>query len=206
MKDSKLFWEKNAEKYVNSPIKDEATHQKKLALTQKYLSQRSRVLEFGCGSGSTAVYHAPHVNHIIATDISSKMIEIAKKKASAAQVENISFQQGKVNGLNIQNKSFDAVLGLDVLHLLHNIDGTLHTVHRLLKNNGVFVSNTALLGEVNMAMRGLISVMQFIGLAPYVARLTKKQLIYKLIKAGFGIEKVWLANRESVFIVARKVN
>jgi len=38
-------------------------------------------LEFGCGTGSTALLHASFVKHMTATDISDEMIEIAKQKA-----------------------------------------------------------------------------------------------------------------------------
>lgn len=206
MKDSKVFWNNSAEKYAKSAIKDEASYQKKLAITQEYLNADNYILEFGCGSGSTALRHAPYVQHILATDISDKMIEIAQRRAIKDGIENISFQQGVLDELNIQDQSFDAVLGLNVLHLLKDVDGSINTVHSLLKNNGVFISSTSLIGEVNIVFHWLISAMQFIGLAPYVARFTKKQLINKLIKAGFYIEREWQTSHESVFIVAKKVS
>ncbi len=206
MKDSKLFWDKSAEKYVKGPIKDEGTYKKKLAITQEYLNSDSHVLEFGCGSGGTAIHHAPYAKHIVATDISDKMIEIARQKAIDAGVENICFQQGTLDSIDVQNESFDAVLGLNILHLLEDVDGAINKVHHLLKNNGVFVSSTSLIGEVNIFFRCLISSMQFLGLAPYVARFTKKQLIAKLVAAGFSIEKEWQTSYESVFIVAKKAS
>tara|TARA_R110002073_G_scaffold44540_1_gene123401 strand:+ start:8870 stop:9487 length:618 start_codon:yes stop_codon:yes gene_type:complete len=204
MKDSKQFWDKAAEKYIKSPIKDEATYQQKLAITQEVLRSDSKVLEFGCGSGATAIFHAPYVEQVVATDISDKMIEAAQRKAVEAGVQNIVFQQGALDSLKLQNESFDAVLGLNVLHLMEDLDGAIASVHRLLKNDGVFVSSTSLIGEINFAFRWLISGMQFLGLAPYVSRLTKSQLISKLLKSGFTIEREWQTSHESVFIVARK--
>lgn len=204
MKDSKQFWDKAAEKYIKSPIKDEATYQQKLAITQEFLRSDSKVLEFGCGSGATAIFHAPCVADVVATDISDKMIEAAQRKAVEAGVKNIVFQQGTLDSLELQNESFDAVLGLNVLHLMDDLDGAIASVHRLLKNDGVFVSSTSLIGEINFAFRWLISGMQFLGLAPYVSRLTKSQLISKLLKSGFAIEREWQTSHESVFIVARK--
>ena len=205
MKDSKTFWDKAAEKYIKSPIKDEAAYQKKLAITQAFLRPDYTVLEFGCGSGATAIFHAPHVAQVVATDISDKMIEAAQKKAVEAGVKNIVFQQGTLDSLQFKNESFDAVLGLNVLHLLEDVDGAIVKVHQLLKNEGVFVSSTSLIAEINLAFRWLISGMQLLGLAPYVSRFTKRQLISKLLKAGFTIEREWQASHESVFIVARKV-
>jgi len=205
MKDSKTFWDKAAEKYIKSPIKDEAAYQKKLAITQAFLRPDYKVLEFGCGSGATAIFHAPHVAQVVATDISDKMIEAAQRKAVEAGVKNIVFQQGTLDSLQFKNESFDAVLGLNVLHLLEDVDGAIVKVHQLLKNEGVFVSSTSLIAEINLAFRWLISGMQLLGLAPYVSRFTKSQLISKLLKAGFTIEREWQASHESVFIVARKV-
>jgi ubiquinone/menaquinone biosynthesis C-methylase UbiE len=205
MKDSKEFWDKCAEKYIKSPIKDEATYKQKLAITQTFLRPEWKVLEFGCGSGATAILHAPYVDCIVATDISEKMIAAAQRKAVESGVENIVFQQGTLDSFKFQDKSFDAVLGLNVLHLLEDVDGTLINIHRLLKNDGVFVSSTSLIAEVSLALQWLISGMQLFGLAPYVSRFTKSQLISKLLKSGFTIEREWQASHKSVFIVARKV-
>lgn len=204
MKDSEKFWNDSAEKYVKSPIKDEATYQKKLEITREYFNSDSQVLEFGCGSGGTAILHAPYVKQIVATDISEKMIEIAQGKAEEAGVGNIRFQRGTLDSLKLKDESFDVVLGLNVLHLMDNVDGVIKTVHQLLKDEGIFVSSTSLIGEVNIVFRWLISAMQFLGLAPFVSRFTKKQLIAKLLDAGFSIERDWQTSHESVFIVAKK--
>jgi len=204
MKDSKSFWDKRAEKYSNRPIKDRATYQKKLKITQQYFCPDSHVLEIGCGSGGTAILHSPHVKHIVAMDISEKMIEIAQTKAVEAGIKNIHFQQETLKNLDLPKESFDTVLALNVLHLLEDTDNTIDKIHQLLKNNGFFVSSTPLMGEVNIVFRWLISVMQYLGLAPYVRNLTRNQLINKLTEAGFIIEQEWQSSRESLFIVAQK--
>ncbi|BFM12778.1 hypothetical protein R50072_29310 [Simiduia litorea] len=204
MIDSEKFWDKSAAKYIKSPVKDEATYQKKLAITREYLRADSTVLEFGCGSGATAIFHAPYVEHVVATDISGKMIEAAERKANEAGVKNIDFRQGTLDNLKPQNQRFDAVLGLNVLHLLEDVDGAIANVHQLLKEDGVFISSTSLIAEINFAFRWLISGMQLLGFAPHVSRFTKSQLISKLLKTGFTIEREWQTSHESVFIVAKK--
>ncbi len=204
MKNSKKFWDDKAESYIKSPIKDEATYKKKLAITREYLSSDSDVLEFGCGSGGTAILHSPYVKRILATDLSSKMIEIAHKTAIESGVKNVCFQQGTLDSLCAQDESFDAVLGLNVLHLMEDVDGAINRIYQLLKKGGVFVSSTSLIGEVHLIFRLLISAMQLLGLAPYVSRFTRNQLIAKLKKAGFSIEKEWQTSHESVFIIAKK--
>lgn len=201
---SKRFWDKSAKKYVKTAIKDEVTYQKKLAITQQYLNKNSDVLEFGCGSGGTAIIHAPYVKQIVATDISEKMIEIAQNKARDCNVKNVIFKQNTLDELILQKQDYDVILGLNVLHLIEDLDNSIHYVYKLLKSNGVFISSTSLIGEVNVMFRWLIAIMQFVGLAPYVACLTKKKLTNKLIKAGFSVELEWQTSRESIFIVAKK--
>jgi ubiquinone/menaquinone biosynthesis C-methylase UbiE len=76
------FWDRLAKRYAKKPVADEATYQRKLQITRDHLSPAMEILEFGCGTGSTAITHAPHVRHLRAIDISSKMLEIAQGKAA----------------------------------------------------------------------------------------------------------------------------
>lgn len=204
MKDSKAFWDKTAPRYAKSKIRNEEAYQKKLAITQQYFRPDWSVLEFGCGTGSTALVHAPHVKRIVAVDISDKMLDIAEQKAGDAGVENISFQRGTLGDLQFEAESFDAILGLNVLHLLEDVDATISRVHGLLKPGGVFVSSTALIDEIRFLWRLLIPVAQLVGLAPYVNRFGRQELLSKLINAGFSIDQEWQPEKGAVFIVAQK--
>ena len=76
------FWDRIARRYARTPVPDEAIYQKKLSLTRKWMTPQMHVLEFGCGTGSTALKHAPFVNRILALDISAKMLDIARGKAA----------------------------------------------------------------------------------------------------------------------------
>lgn len=204
MKDSKAFWDRSASKYARSPVQDQETYQKKLAITQEYFQPEWSVLEFGCGTGSTALAHAPYVKQLLATDISDQMLEIAKRKAQAAGIENICFQQGTLDSLELKPESFDAVLGLNILHLLENVDMAISRVHEVLKPGGLFVSSTALLTEMSVVWRWLIPVMQLLGLAPYVNYFNQQTLLSLLTYAGFSIDHQWQPKQGSIFIIARK--
>ena len=88
MSPSAKFWDKIAEKYAKQPIADEASYQKKLQVTQEYFTPEMEVLEFGCGTGSTAIIHAPYVKQIRAIDISENMIAIAKNERTSRNKES----------------------------------------------------------------------------------------------------------------------
>lgn len=204
MKNSKEFWDKTARRYAKSPVRDEETYQKKLAITQGYFQPDWSVLEFGCGTGSTALVHAPYVKEILATDISGKMLDIAAQKARDACIENVRFQQGTLESLELEADSFDAVLGLNILHLLENTEAAISRVHGLLKAGGIFVSSTVLMANIMVLWRLLIPAMQVVGLAPFVNRFTRQELTAMLVNAGFSIDYEWQPNKVSVFMVARK--
>jgi ubiquinone/menaquinone biosynthesis C-methylase UbiE len=180
MDQSARFWDKIAERYSKRPIADEAAYQKKLKVTREYFRPDMEVLEFGCGTGSTAITHAPYVKHIQAIDISSKMVEIAQGKADAKNVKNVTFEQSTIEEFSVSDQTLDAVLGLSILHLLDNKEEIIARVHKMLKPGGIFVTSTACIGD---------TMMRFL----------------KFIVPGFEIDHQWQpGKRKAVFIVAKK--
>ena len=200
------FWDRIAQRYSKDPIADEAAYQKKLEVTRGYFRPDMDVLEIGCGTGSTAILHAPHVKHIQAVDISSKMIEIAQGKADASGIGNITFQRSTVDDFDAPEQSYDAVLTLSVLHLLEDRNKAIAKIHRLLKPGGIFVSSTVCLGDTMWRVIKLIApIGRFFGLLPLLKVLTAKELADSVTEAGFEIDHHWRPGKGmAVFIVARK--
>ncbi|MDJ0736861.1 MAG: class I SAM-dependent methyltransferase [Nostocaceae cyanobacterium] len=205
MNHSAKFWDKIAERYSKQPIADEAAYQKKLQVTQEYFQPDMEVLEFGCGTGSTAIIHAPYVKHIRAIDISSKMIEIAQGKADAQNIKNVTFEQLTIDELSVSDCTFDVVLGLSILHLLENKEEVIAKVHKMLKPGGIFVTSTACLGDTMKWFKIIAPIGKFLGLMPLVKVFTAKELEESLIDAGFAIDYQWQPSKDkAVFIVAKK--
>ena len=203
------FWDRIAENYAKKPVADEAAYQKKLQVTRGYFRPDMTVLEFGCGTGTTAIAQAPYVKHIHATDISAKMLEIARRKAAAAKVKNISFAQATLDDLDDADESYDAVMGHSILHLLEDRDAAIAKVHRLLRPGGVFVTSTVCLGDGMRYLKLIAPVGRLIGFMPMVRVFTANQLEASLTACGFRIDHRWLPPKgksafNAVFIVARK--
>ncbi len=125
------FWNRIARRYSRSPVPDEAVYARKLELTQEQLQPHMQLLEVGCGTGSTALEHAPHVAHIHAIDFSQNMIDIARQKQLDAGVENITFECCTLDELQAAGASYDAILGLSVFHLIRGWREAIEEVHRL---------------------------------------------------------------------------
>ena len=203
------FWDRIAEGYAKQPVPDETIYQRKLQITRGYLRPDMTVLEFGCGTGSTALAHAPFVDHILALDISSKMIEIAQHKSETSNIGNVTFLQSGIEEFSEPDGSFDVIIGLSILHLLENRKEAIAKVYKLLKPGGVFVSSTACISSMmpvaSFPFRLALPAGRLLGLLPLVKIFSVKELVGDLTEAGFAIEHQWQpGKRQAVFIVASK--
>jgi len=207
MNPSAKFWDKIANRYSKRPVADEASYQEKLRVTRTYFRPDMEVLEFGCGTGSTAINHSPYVGHIHAIDISSKMIEIAQEKADEGNVSNVTFEQSTIEGVSVPDQSLDAVLGLSILHLLEDKEGAIEKVHRMLKPGGVFVTSTTCLGDSLKFFKLIAPVGKLFGVMPLLKVFTTAELVASLTDAGFEIDHQWQPGKgKAVFIVAKKAD
>lgn len=205
MHNAAKFWDKIAPGYAKQPIADPEVYEEKLRVSRGYLNKDLTVLELGCGTGSTALVHAPNVHHIHAIDISPQMIQIARAKATDAGIQNITFEIRDLNNLNGSIGSYDAVLALSVLHLLDNKEDIIRQVFKTLKPGGVFITSTACLGETMKFFKIVGPIGTFFGLLPTIRVFTPDDLRHSMTDAGFKIEHHWQPGRgKSVFIVAKK--
>jgi ubiquinone/menaquinone biosynthesis C-methylase UbiE len=209
MTQSSKFWDKTSARYSKSPIADEGAYQKKLDVTRKYFRPDMNVLEFGCGTGSTALVHAPYVKHYHAIDFSSKMIEIARGKADAENIENVTFEVAAIDDFSAPGENFDGVLGLSVLHLLEDKDQAIAKVHKLLKPGGVFISSTVCFVRAMKLFSLIVPIARLFGVAPLVKFFTVQEIEQSLIDGGFEIDYRWRPSEgksslEALFIVAKK--
>jgi ubiquinone/menaquinone biosynthesis C-methylase UbiE len=198
------FWNWNAERYSRQNIADEASYRKKLAITQKYLTPDMRVVEFGCGTGATAIVHAPEVKAYEAVDVSEKMVEIGRAKAAEAGLSNLTFTVGTLEEARAQDASCDAILGLNILHLVPDLDGTIATVARMLKPGGHFFSSTLCLKDLQGNLRLLGLATRALPFLPTVGSFSVEDLVTSLESAGFTIEERFEQRPGVVFLVAVK--
>ncbi|MGX9352104.1 class I SAM-dependent methyltransferase [Shimia sp. W99] len=204
------FWDGIAEKYARSPIKDMAGYEYTLERTRSYLTPNDSVLELGCGTGSTALLLAGSTGQIVASDISDGMLDVGRRNARDQGIDNVHFLCGDAHSPALDGRQFDAIMAMNVLHLVEDLDAVLARAHALLKPGGVLISKTPCLSDSNLFMRGLfrvmIPVMQLFRRAPFVAYLSTPQLERKIEAAGFKlIERVSIpAKGGRPYLVARR--
>lgn len=203
------FWDRIARKYANDRIADMAGYERTLERTRHYLESDDTAFEFGCGTGTTALKLAPFVRRIVATDISSEMIAIAREKAEAEGQDNAEFEVATPDAAAWPDGAFDVALGFNVLHLVAAREAALKSIHRLLKPGGLFISKTPCLKEMNLIIRMAVPVMQVFGKAPYVTSFSEDALEREIAAPGFEIiERARHGSRGKdprPFLVARKL-
>lgn len=162
---SATFWNKAAEKYAKSPISNMEAYTASLSRTKYWLNPDMRVLELGCGTGSTAIDLKDHAGHILGTDFSREMIRIARQKLVDQTIANVRFDVADAANPTPDDDTFDAVMAFNLLHLAPDPETVIAKARAALPNGGLFISKTPCLGGI-WWIRPLISVLNLIGKAP----------------------------------------
>ncbi len=202
---STTFWDKTAAKYARKPIADPAAYDAKIARVRALLRAEDRMLEIGCGTGSTALRLAGHVAEITATDISNRMIDIAEAKRAASDVSNLSFIQAEATA-RLPGAAFDVVTAFSMLHLVEDVPAVLRAVHDQLKPGGLFLSKTVCLGDASGPLRVFVRALGTIGIAPPITILSRAELSRALVRAGFDLVecRYFGKSRLNPFVIAQR--
>lgn len=206
--DDARFWDGVARRYATDRIKDMAGYERTLARSRQLLAGNDRVLELGCGTGTTALRLAPSVARIVGSDVSSEMIAIAREKTVAQACRNAVFEVAAADDLAGADGAYDAVLAFNLLHLIADRPSALASIWRRLKPGGLFISKTPCLREMNPLIRFAVPIARIIGKAPFVAFFSAHALETEIAAAGFAImerERHGSGRKDArIFIVARK--
>ena len=106
-----------------------------------HVGPRSRVLDLACGTGDLAFAAGARAvdGIVIGIDASSKMIELARARASReAPANNVRFEVGDMSSLGVESASIDAVTSGYGLRNVPDPEQAVREVARVLKPGGVF--------------------------------------------------------------------
>ena len=213
MNTSEKFWDQSASNYDNTEEKFEHIHRRSRENTKRYLKEADIVLDYGCGTGTTACEISSLVKSVRAIDISTAMIEIAKGKAATAGVVNVDFEQADIFDEAFQNGSCDVVLAFNMLHTVPDPESVVQRTVELLKPGGLFISVTPCLGGKKSALVSLqillVRALLKLGVIPIPIRQLKSADLDDLMDD----ERLQVIKTETIFkgasgyfMVAKKVS
>ncbi len=212
MNKSEKFWDQSAGNYDNTEEKFEYIHSRSRQNTKRYLKDTDIVLDYGCGTGTTACEISGLVKKVRAIDISTEMIKIAKDKAAIGGVVNVDFQHSDIFNEEFENGSLDVVLAFNMLHTVPDPESVVQRTVELLKSGGLLISVTPCLGGKKSALismqillvRGLLKL----GIIPIPIRRLKSSDLDDLMDDEMlqiiETEEIF-KGASSYFMVAKKV-
>lgn len=105
-----------------------------------HLSKKDIIIDLGSGNGQNAIKSANFCRKVIAAEIDTNLIEIAKITAKTKKIFNIKFETADLEKkLIYKNNSFDKVLFLDVLEHLTKRGQILSEIKRITKPDGLLL-------------------------------------------------------------------
>ncbi len=200
------FWNLIASKYAASPITDITAYQKKIEKLRCYLSSEDYVLDIGCGTGTQCDDLANSVKHVTGIDISTKLLAIAEMRKVERGIQNVEFLVTNVFDDRFESSTFNVVMAFYVLHFYENIDEVFRRISFLLKPGGLFILETACLGDKNIITGKLIRFAGKLGFLPLINLLTTREIEQALEQTGFIIvEKTrFSASNDEYTLIAKK--
>lgn len=201
------LWDKLSVNFDKRVKKHEQTYIKYVEKTGKHLNDKAIVLDFACGTGLIANEIAEYVQKIYAIDISSKMIEAAKRKADKIKIKNIDFAQSSIFDEKYEKESFDVILTFNVLHILEDTHKIMQRINELLKPGGLIISATPCLGEKQTFLNILIYFLKKTGIVRYMNVFKTRKLEDLIAKRNFRIVETETMHHSptNYFIAAKKI-
>ncbi len=121
------------------------------------------MLDCATGTGEFSLAAAKQAASVLATDLSQPMLKRAAAKAKRAGVINITFAVEDLTALTAEDKSFDAVIAANVLHLLTEPEHAVRELWRVTGPGGKLILPTYLQGKTGAAAGELIKIYQGVG-------------------------------------------
>lgn len=159
-----------------------------ISKTREYLNRGDKVIDFGCGTGIISNEIAENVAYVRAIDISSRMLEFARKKADERNIKNVYYDYTDLFDNRYKSGSFDVILAFYILHFFDESRIVFRRMHELLKPGGLIISATPCLGERPCLSR-LLWFLYKLGLVPKIKSFIFPELLDSMAGENFKIIK-----------------
>lgn len=184
MKDAanRRFWDRYAVLYDRFMGGSAAIYDQIAGEMKKSLTKSMRVLELACGTGLLSLRIVGSVESLEATDFSSKMVLEAKKKVHSSRLH---FSIQDATNLPYADKTFDAVVIANALHIMPDPDRALEEILHVLKPDGRLYAPTFVRGQ-GTGYRLWIRLMELAGFKAY-SKWSTDEFIQFIEEHGFDV-------------------
>jgi ABC-2 type transport system ATP-binding protein len=166
------------------------------AISKELLEERSlgNALEFGCGTGYFTRVVASNARHIVATDLSDEMLEVAR--AHLREFKNVTIQKADCADTSFAAESVDSVFMFNLIHVVDDPSQCLREAHRILRDGGllIVVDFTGYGMKFSQKMKLGFRYVRTWGLPPRRGKnnMTPDELVNLAENAGFAVREIQL--------------
>src|SRR5207248_10715021 len=111
---NKALWEKGDFTRIAATMRESGE-----ALVERLgITKGMKVLDLGCGGGTTALPEAKLGADVLGVDIATNLVEAGNKRAAEQGLTNLKFQEGDASNLEqLPDRAFDLVVSIFVANL-----------------------------------------------------------------------------------------
>jgi len=166
------------------------------SINEKLLKERAlgNAIEFGCGTGHFTKAIARNANHVVATDLSDKMLEVARIRLRG--FKNVTIQKADCVNTPFPAASYDSVVSINLIHVVDDPPQCLQESHRVLRRGGslILVDFTGYRMRFFKRVKLGFRYLRRWGLPPRYGQnaMSPDELLFLAENAGFSVEDVKL--------------
>jgi len=158
------FWD------FSAPFYDRAEHtntaySKMLGVMSGLTPEGAAVFEAAAGTGSISLAVADKAGRVLCTDLSERMLAVARKKAAKQGADNITFDVRSLFETGEPDGAYDVVIASQVLHLIDEPERAAEELKRI-SSGTVVVAVTLLKGLRGLFARPAVGIWKLLGFAP----------------------------------------
>jgi ubiquinone/menaquinone biosynthesis C-methylase UbiE len=136
-----------------------------LRLVCDLVPQGASVLEAAAGTGNISLAVSDKAKNVLCTDISERMLNVARKKADRQGINNITFSKKSLFNTGEPDNAYDVVIASQILHLIGEPQEAAAELRRVSRDS--VVTTVALLkGLHGLFIRPMVGLWRFLGFAP----------------------------------------
>lgn len=104
------------------------------------LSEDTRLLELGCGTGRLTVPLAECVGHVTALDLSRQMLAVTRRRLEErGTADRVSLVEGSAKEVAFRNGEFDVIVSFNTINHIPGYEDVVYEAARMLRPGGALV-------------------------------------------------------------------
>jgi SAM-dependent methyltransferase len=158
------FWDFCAPFYDRAE-KTNTAYEGMLHRLRELTPQGASVFEAAAGTGAISIAIADKAGSILCTDLSERMLAVAKKKAVKQGIGNITFDTRSLFDTGEPDNAYDVVIASQVLHLIDEPEKAAAELKRI--SRGIVIAPVCLLQNLRgLYARPSVGLFKLLGFAP----------------------------------------